>query len=104
MAPQLKFLYLEPFFGGPHREFTQGWVAHSRHCIDLLTLPARFWKWRMRGAALHAKLSMLLNHYQRFEALRADLSAAMGRFAWECCIDRFDAVLEKMGLSAREFA
>ncbi|MFO7645973.1 MAG: DUF3524 domain-containing protein [Desulfosarcina sp.] len=51
MAPQLKFLCLEPFFGGSHREFAQGWVAHSRHCIDLLTLPARFWKWRMRGAA-----------------------------------------------------
>jgi glycosyltransferase involved in cell wall biosynthesis len=28
-------------------------VAHSRHEIDLRTLPARFWKWRMRGAALH---------------------------------------------------
>lgn len=53
MAPQLKFLYLEPFFGGSHREFAHGWIAHSRHCIDLLTLPARFWKWRMRGAALH---------------------------------------------------
>jgi glycosyltransferase involved in cell wall biosynthesis len=53
MAPQLKFLFLEPFFGGSHREFAEGWVAHSRHHLDLLTLPARFWKWRMRGAALH---------------------------------------------------
>ena len=49
----LKFLFLEPFFGGSHREFAGGLVAHSRHQIDLLTLPARFWKWRMRGAALY---------------------------------------------------
>jgi hypothetical protein len=36
------FLFLEPFFGGFHREFARGLVAHSRHQIDLLTLPARF--------------------------------------------------------------
>ncbi len=49
----MKFLFLEPFFGGSHKDFAEGLIAHSRHHIDLLTLPARFWKWRMRGAALH---------------------------------------------------
>jgi glycosyltransferase involved in cell wall biosynthesis len=49
----MKFLFLEPFFGGSHRDFAEGLVAHSRHRIDLVTLPARFWKWRMRGAALY---------------------------------------------------
>jgi len=49
----LKFLFLEPFFGGSHREFAEGLISHSRHRIDLVTLPARFWKWRMRGAALY---------------------------------------------------
>ena len=53
LKTKLKFLFLEPFFGGSHREFAQGLVAHSRHSIDLLRLPARFWKWRMRGAALY---------------------------------------------------
>ena len=28
-------------------------MQHSRHDVELHTLPARFWKWRMRGAALH---------------------------------------------------
>ncbi|QTA89814.1 tRNA-queuosine alpha-mannosyltransferase domain-containing protein [Desulfonema magnum] len=49
----MKFLFLEPFFGGSHRNFAEGLIANSRHDIDLLTLPARFWKWRMRGAALY---------------------------------------------------
>jgi len=52
MTHKLKFLFLEPFFGGSHRDFAEGLVAHSRHHIDLVTLPARFWKWRMRGAAI----------------------------------------------------
>ena len=49
----MKFLFLEPFFGGSHKDFAEGLATHSRHEITLLTLPARFWKWRMRGAALH---------------------------------------------------
>lgn len=48
----MRFLLLEPFFGGSHQEFAQGLKEHSSHEIELLTLPARFWKWRMRGAAL----------------------------------------------------
>lgn len=48
-----RLLFLEPFFGGSHRDFAQGLVAHSRHRIVLKTLPARFWKWRMRGAGLY---------------------------------------------------
>jgi len=49
----LKFLFLEPFFGGSHRNFAEGLIAASGHDFDLFTLPARFWKWRMRGASLH---------------------------------------------------
>jgi glycosyltransferase involved in cell wall biosynthesis len=53
LKTKLKFLFLEPFFGGSHREFAQGLISASQYDIDLLTLPARFWKWRMRGAALY---------------------------------------------------
>lgn len=49
----MKFLFLESFYGGSHRDFADGLIAHSQHQIDLVTLPARFWKWRMRGAALN---------------------------------------------------
>ena len=48
-----RVLFLNPFHGGSHRAFAEGWAKHSRHAFDVVTLPARFWKWRMRGAALH---------------------------------------------------
>lgn len=47
------FLFLEPFFGGSHRDFAEGLKAASCHRIDLMTMSARFWRWRMGGAALH---------------------------------------------------
>ncbi len=49
----MRFLFLEPFFGGSHREFALGLKSNSKHRIDLVTLPARYWKWRMRGASLY---------------------------------------------------
>jgi glycosyltransferase involved in cell wall biosynthesis len=49
----MKVLFLNPFHGGSHRAFAEGWARHSRHEFTLVTMPARFWKWRMRGAALH---------------------------------------------------
>jgi glycosyltransferase involved in cell wall biosynthesis len=47
-----RVLAIEPYFGGSHRAFLEGLVEHSRHDFHLLTQPARFWKWRMRGAAM----------------------------------------------------
>ena len=49
----MRFLFLEPFYGGSHRAVADGLLDRSHHEIDLHTLPDRFWKWRMRGAALH---------------------------------------------------
>ncbi len=49
----LHILFIEPFYGGSHKDFADGLITSSRHTYDLYTLPARFWKWRMRGAALY---------------------------------------------------
>jgi glycosyltransferase involved in cell wall biosynthesis len=88
MPPKrLNVLLLEPFYGGSHKAFVDGIRKHSRHRVEALTLPARFWKWRMRGAAI------LLA--QRMEALEnapdvilasdmlsvADLKALLGKFS-----------------------
>lgn len=49
---RLNVVFMEPFFGGSHRAFAEGLKRHSQHSVELISLPARFWKWRMRGAAL----------------------------------------------------
>lgn len=43
---------VEPFFGGSHRQFLEGFAARSAHRVTSLTLPGRNWKWRMHGGAL----------------------------------------------------
>ncbi len=48
----MQVLALEPYYGGSHRAFLDGWAACSRHEWTLLTLPAHHWKWRMRHAAV----------------------------------------------------
>lgn len=48
-----RYLLLEPFYGGSHRDVAEGLVQASRHRIDLMSMSARFWRWRMGGAALH---------------------------------------------------
>lgn len=48
----MKILALEPYYGGSHRAFLDGWSAHSRHEWTVIGLPARKWKWRMRHAAI----------------------------------------------------
>ncbi len=43
---------LSPYHGGSHEAWAQGYQQHSRHTVELLTMPARFWKWRMLGGAM----------------------------------------------------
>jgi hypothetical protein len=58
MAPEIaatrRMLVLEPYFGGSHRAVLESLLpllAQAGWEADLLTLPARKWKWRMRGSA-----------------------------------------------------
>lgn len=48
----MHILALEPYYGGSHRAFLDGWSGTSRHTWTKLTLPAHHWKWRMRHAPL----------------------------------------------------
>jgi glycosyltransferase involved in cell wall biosynthesis len=65
----MQVLFLEAFFGGSHRAFAEGLQRHSRHGIELITLPDRFWKWRMRGAALH--MAPRIPPLHRFDVIMA---------------------------------
>lgn len=45
----MRIALVEPYFGGSHREWAEGYRANSRHEVTLFTHEARFWKWRMHG-------------------------------------------------------
>lgn len=44
-------LFVEPFYGGSHRAFTDGLRERSAHDLSLLTLPESEWRRRMRRGA-----------------------------------------------------
>lgn len=48
-----RFLFIEPYHGGSHREFAEGLQKNSSHHIDILSLPDRNWQWRLSGSALY---------------------------------------------------
>ena len=48
-----KILLLDPFHGGSHAMFTDRLRSRLQADWQVHTLPARHWKWRMRGAAVH---------------------------------------------------
>ncbi len=48
----MRIALLESYYGGSHQAWADGYCRFSRHEIELITLPAQFWKWRMQGAAI----------------------------------------------------
>jgi len=48
----MNILALEPWYGGSHRNYLDGVMAHSQHTYHPITMAARFWKWRMHGGAV----------------------------------------------------
>lgn len=47
----VRVLVVSPYHGGSHAAWAEGYARHTVHDVTLLTAPARFWKWRMYGAA-----------------------------------------------------
>jgi glycosyltransferase involved in cell wall biosynthesis len=48
----MKVVLVEPYYGGSHKAWADGYAANSAHDVTLLTHGARFWKWRMHGGVL----------------------------------------------------
>src|SRR6056297_235646 len=65
----LNILFIEPFYAGSHTAFADGLSSHSQHNFTLFSLPARYWKWRMRGAAL--EVARAIPHPQKFDLVYA---------------------------------
>jgi len=48
----MKILLVEPYYTGSHASWVKGVAQYSQHDINILSLPGRFWKWRMHGGAV----------------------------------------------------
>jgi glycosyltransferase involved in cell wall biosynthesis len=48
----MEILLIEPYYTGSHQAWVDGYARHSHHVVRTLTLPGRFWKWRMHGGAV----------------------------------------------------
>ncbi len=48
----MRIALLSPYHGGSHKYWADGLINYSNNDIFPLTLPARFWKWRMHGGAI----------------------------------------------------
>lgn len=45
-------LVVEPYLGGSHQAWVDGVIAHSGLDVVVVSHPARWWTWRMRGSAV----------------------------------------------------
>ena len=48
----MNILLVSPYHGGSHEAWANGYAKSSQNQVQLLTLPDRFWKWRMHGGAV----------------------------------------------------
>ncbi|MCA8942945.1 MAG: DUF3524 domain-containing protein [Planctomycetes bacterium] len=67
-----RFLFLDPFHGGSHAAFADAITRGVDADWTLATLPARHWKWRMRGAGLWLR--------EKLDDTRYDLVVATSMF------------------------
>jgi glycosyltransferase involved in cell wall biosynthesis len=70
---RVRVLALNPWDGGSHRAFLDGWIPRSRHEWTVLRLPPRKWKWRMRqgAVALAAEVADLADRDAGWDAILA---------------------------------
>jgi len=48
----VNILIVEPYYTGSHVAWAEGYKKNSRHDVEILSMPGRYWKWRMHGGAV----------------------------------------------------
>ena len=96
MTVTLRVLMVEPYYGTSHRHLVDGLRARRLFESELLTLPARKWKWRMRGGAMVlAEQAASLEELHRKDAVKTLFSvvapAAKDRQGGYCRITKLGA-------------
>lgn len=69
----MKILLISPYHGGSHQAWAEGYQAHSAHEVTLLTMPDRFWKWRMHGGAVTLARRFLEDNFEPDIVLATDM-------------------------------
>lgn len=69
----MKILLLEPFLSGSHEQWARGVAAHSGHEVRILSLPGKFWKWRMHGGAHSLSQQFLQDSFEPDLILASDM-------------------------------
>ena len=69
----MRILIVDPFLGGSHQQWAQGFKSHSRHQVEILGLPGRFWKWHMQGGVLELAEKFLRIDYRPDLILATDM-------------------------------
>lgn len=69
----MRVLLISPYHGGSHQAWAEGYQRYSQHEVRLLTLPARFWKWRMHGGAVTLAQQFLADSWQPDLLLATDM-------------------------------
>ena len=54
----LRIALVEPFLGGSHRAWAEGYAAHSGHAVQVFGLPPAHWKWRMQGGHVSVAIEL----------------------------------------------
>lgn len=69
----MRVLLVSPYHGGSHQAWADGYRRFSQHSLQLLTLPARFWKWRMHGGAVTLARRFMSDDYEPDLILATDM-------------------------------
>ena len=80
----MRVLVVEPYLSGSHAAWAHGYARHSAHQMELVALPGRFWRWRLRGSAveLAERIEASVSAYGRPDVVvissLTDLAALLG--------------------------
>ncbi|MEX2588889.1 MAG: DUF3524 domain-containing protein [Chitinophagales bacterium] len=64
---------IDPFMGQSHKKWAEGFQKHSKHKIEILGLPGKFWKWRMYGGAVTLANEFINSRIQSDLILASDM-------------------------------
>ena len=78
----MRIAVVEPYFGGSHRAFAEGLARFSTHDVEIFSLRASFWKWRMQSGflPLAAELTESAKRNGRFDLVLGTSMLDAARF------------------------